>query len=132
MTRRYRLALRPLESRDAPSGGGDIVSTDKVLFGPGEVRAANAAPVIADFRAVVGPNGQVTFTGTVRDDQPVAGYVVHITGNGVDVTATVQRDGTFAVTTVVSGQADVTVRAQTTDAAGATSDPAQTTFTPSA
>src|SRR5262249_25208650 len=91
----------------------------------------NAAPVISNFRAIVGPNGQVTFVGNVSDDQPVAGYVVHITGPGVDLSATVGGDGTLSVTTVVSGTSDITVRATTTDPFGAQSAPAYATFTPS-
>jgi hypothetical protein len=61
----------------------------------------------------------------------VAGYVVRITGPGVDATAIVGSDGTFRVTTVVSGSTDVTVSATTTDGSGAKSDPAYTTFHPS-
>ena len=128
MTRRTRLSVHALESRDAPSGGGGDGSQ---LGVPGEVRLAkNAAPVISQFKAVVGPNGQVTFTGKVTDDAPVAGYVVRITGNGVDVTAVVESDGSFRVTTVVNGLADVTVMAQTTDSQGAKSSPVYTTFSP--
>jgi hypothetical protein len=103
--------------------------------GPGDGAAAkaatNAAPVISDFRAIVGPNGQVTFTGRVSDDTPVAGYVVRITGPGVDLSAIVQRDGSFSVTTVVTGSTDITVTAQTTDSGGLKSDPVYTTFLPS-
>src|SRR5262245_1488691 len=130
MTRRTRLSLRALESRDSP-GGFDPVP---LLAGPGDgsaVKAAmNAAPVISDFRAIVGPNGQVTFTGRVSDDTPVAGYAVRITGPGVDASAIVLRDGTFSVTTVVNGSIDVTVSAHTTDSGGLKSDPAYTTFLP--
>jgi len=131
MTRRTRLLLCALESRYAP-GGFDPVPQ---LAGPGDgvaVKAAmNVAPVISDFRAIVGPNGQVTFTGRVSDDTPVAGYVVRITGPGVDLSAIVLRDGTFSVTTVVNGSTDVTVAAHTTDSGGLKSDPAYTTFLPS-
>ena len=131
MTRRTRLSVRPLEDRNAPSGVGD----SEVVFGPADVGAArvavNSPPVISGFQAAVGPNGQVTFTGRVSDDTAVAGYVVRLTGPGVDVTAIVLADGTFRVTTVVYGFTDLTVKAQTTDSGGLKSDPVYTTFTPS-
>jgi hypothetical protein len=123
-----RLMLESFESREAPSG---FIGP----AGPGLNRqaiVANQAPTITDFKAIVGPNGQVTFVGTVADDQAVAGYVVRITGDGVDVTAVVQRDGTFSVTTQVYANHDVTVAATVTDSFGLTSAPAYTTFTPSA
>jgi hypothetical protein len=130
MTRRTRLAVHPLESRDAPTGldGPAIVfgRTDRV---PAQA-VPNVPPVISNFRAIVGPNGQVTFTGTVTDDTPVAGYVVRITGPGVDTYAIVQRDGTFSTTTVVNAVGSVTMSATTTDSGGATSQPVYTTFTP--
>ena len=135
MTRRTQLAVRLLEGREAPSGleeppltGG----TDPALVGDivGSRIGVNAVPVITGFKAVVGPNGQVTFTGKVSDDTPVAGYVVRITGPGVDVTAIVEKDGTFRVTTTVAGNFDVTVSATTTDSGGLKSSPVYTTFTP--
>jgi hypothetical protein len=130
MTRRTRLSVTPLEARDTPSGLGDA----PIVAGPvdrvaGQM-ATNAAPVISNFRAAVGPNGQVTFTGTVSDDTAVAGYVVRITGPGVDSFAIVGSDGTFRMTTVVTGTTDVTVSATTTDGSGARSDPAYTSFLP--
>jgi hypothetical protein len=72
----------------------------------------------------------VTFSGSVTDDQPVAGLVVTISGGGVTAVAVVQQDGTFRVTTTAPGTSPITVTATTTDAFGATSAPAQTTFTP--
>jgi hypothetical protein len=137
MTRRTRLSLRSLEGRDAPGGLGDLDGS-LIVAGPAEVLpvqqapmlAANAPPVISDFRAMAGPNGQVTFTGRVTDDTPVAGYVVRITGPGVDASAIVLADGTFQVTTTVAGFTDITVAAKTIDSAGAPSDPVHTTFTP--
>src|SRR5207248_2612051 len=107
-----------------PSGLGDTLGDAPIVAGPADVVGgakllANAPPVVSNFRAVVGPNGQVTFTGTVSDDTAVAGYVVRITGPGVDSFAIVGTDGTFRVTTVVTGTTDVTVTATTTDAAGA-------------
>jgi hypothetical protein len=131
MTRRTRLSVTPLEARDTPSGFGD----SPIIAGPvtgvaDKVVALNTAPVISNFRAVVGPNGQVTFTGTVSDDTAVAGYVVRITGPGVDSFAIVGSDGTFQVTTVVTGTTDITVSATTTDGSGAKSDPAYTSFLP--
>jgi hypothetical protein len=137
MTRRTRLFVTALEARDTPSGPGDALAVAPIVTGPiaviggGAKVLVNAPPVISDFRAVVGPNGQVSFTGRVTDDTPVAGYVVRITGPGVDATAIVGSDGTFRVTTFVTGSADVTVSATTTDASGARSDPAYTTFHPS-
>jgi hypothetical protein len=135
MTRRTRLSVVLLETRDTPSGFGDTLGDGPIVAGSIDGVAvkqlANAAPVITDFRAVVGPNGQVTFTGTVSDDTPVAGYVVRITGPGVDSFAIVGSDGTFRVTAVVNGSADVNVSATTTDGSGARSDPAYTTFHPS-
>ena len=137
MTRRTQLSVRCLESRDAPSGvelPPLLAPTEPALVGDvvgGRVGiGANKAAVISGFRAVVGPNGQVTFSGTVSDDTPVAGYVVRITGPGVDATAIVERDGTFRVTTTVAGFTDVTVSATTTDSGGLKSNPVYTTFTP--
>ena len=145
MIRRTRLWLQSLEGREVPSGlgdpdlvggGTDLIAGETEMVpggapGPGAPNpAANAAPTISDFRATVGPNGQVTFTGRVSDDTPVSGYVVRITGPGVDASAIVLADGTFSVTTTVAGFTDVTVSAQTTDTSGARSDPVYTTFTP--
>jgi hypothetical protein len=141
MTRRTQLSVRFLEDRTAPSGVdippllsptepalvGDVVGG---RIGVGIGIGANAAPVISGFRAIVGPNGQVTFTGKVTDDTAVAGYVVRITGPGVDVTAIVEADGTFRVTTTAAGVSDITVSATTTDSGGLKSSPAYTTFTP--
>jgi hypothetical protein len=130
MTRRTRLSVHLLESRDAPT----CLTAPALLFGnfsdPAVKAARNRPPVISDFRAIVGPNGQVTFTGTVSDDTPVAGYVVRIAGPGVDAYAIVQRDGTFSTTTVVNAVGSVTVSATTTDRSGAVSVPVYTTFTP--
>ncbi len=131
MTRRIRLTLEALDGRELPgtlvTGDGPQTSTQPAAA------AQNQKPAISNFQAVVGPNGQVTFSGLVTDDSPVAGYVVHITGdNGINLSAVVQPDGTFQVTTFVSGSSDVTVQATVTDSQGATSDPAYTTFTPSA
>jgi hypothetical protein len=126
--------VQELEARDTPSGVADLMTQpdgDAPVAGDARRLPGNAAPVISDFRAIVGPNGQVTFTGTVTDDQAVAGYVVRITGNGIDTSAIVQRDGSFSVTTFATGPGDITVSATTTDALGATSDPARTMFTPS-
>ena len=131
MTRRTRLSVSLLESRDVPSGLGDALLAGPITV-PGVQAARNAPPVISNFRAIVGPNGQVTFTGTVTDDTPVAGYVVQISGPGMNLSAIVGKDGTFSVTTVVTGSTDVTVSAQTTDGSGATSTPVYTTFLPSA
>jgi sugar/nucleoside kinase (ribokinase family) len=131
VSRFIRLSIEPLDSRETPSPL--TVSSAPGQDGQnGPERPGNVAPTISDLRAIVGPHGQVTFAGTVSDDQPVAGYVVHITGDGVDVSGVVQKDGTFAVTTTVSGTSDITVMAQVTDRDGATSDPVYTTFTPSA
>jgi hypothetical protein len=131
MTRRTRLSISPLEGRDVPSGPGDVLLAGPINV-PAALAAPNRAPVISNFRAIVGPNGQVTFTGTVSDDTPVAGYVVQITGPGISVSAVVQKDGTFSVTTTATGSTDVMVSAQTTDSSGATSTPVYTTFLPSA
>ena len=134
MTYRTRLAVRLLEGRDAPSGLdspaiGDL-GVPALVGDVGGKAGANSAPVISDFRAVVGPNGQVTFTGRVSDDTAVAGYVVRITGPGVDASAIVERDGTFRVTTTVAGFTGITVSATTTDSGGLRSTPVYTTFTP--
>jgi len=134
-SRRVRLAIDLLESRDTP---GQLSLPHTPVAGdppPGPVPVQpgpfnDQAPVISDFKAVVGPNGRVTFSGKVTDDQPVAGYVVRITGPGVDVAAIVRDDGTFQVTTTVMATGDLTVMARVTDSLGATSDPAYTTFTP--
>jgi hypothetical protein len=137
--RHARLTLVALESREGPSsltgsGGTDLLTQLPGVSPPPGVIAVpvpNQAPTISGFRAIVGPGGRVTFTGTVTDDQPVAGLVVTISGGGVTATAIVADDGTFRVTTTVFGTAPVTVTATTTDALGATSAPVQTTFTPS-
>lgn len=129
MTRRTRLSIEPLDARDLPSTM--TVSAEPPPAGA-PAQPANQAPVITGFRAIVGPSGQVTFVGTVTDDQAVAGYVVRITGNGVDASGIVQADGTFRITTTVTGTTDVTVMAQVTDGYGAKSSPVYTTFTPSA
>jgi hypothetical protein len=131
MTRRIRLTLEPLDGRELP---GTLVTSDGPQVGTEPAAAAqNQKPVISNFKAVVGANGVVTFSGLVTDDSPVAGYVVHIIGgNGINLSAVVQSDGTFQVSTFVSGSSDVTVEASVTDSQGATSDPAYTTFTPSA
>jgi hypothetical protein len=128
LTRWAHLVLESFESRETPGG---LIGP----IGPGPDRQAvvvNQAPSIVDFRAIVGPNGQVTFVGSVTDDQAVAGYVVSITGDGVNVSAVVQSDGTFSVTTQVHANHDITVAATVTDSFGLTSAPAYTTFTPSA
>ena len=147
MTRRTRLSVHLLESRDAPTGlnapalvfgvasGVDTLRLSGAsVTGLGNTAAFTTATVPSgdgSFGDVaVGPNGQVIFTGTVSDDTPVAGYVVRITGPGVDTYAIVQRDGTFSTTTVVNASGSVTVSATTTDGAGAASAPVYTTFTP--
>ncbi|HKB02228.1 MAG TPA: hypothetical protein VKD90_08415 [Gemmataceae bacterium] len=138
--RRARLVLVALESREGPStltglGGSDLFG--QVPGGPppggptgGDLTAPNLKPIISGFRASVGPNGRVTFTGTVTDDQAVEGMVVRISGSGFSVSATVLADGTFRVTTTVIGSLPTTATAITTDALGATSDEVQTMFTP--
>jgi len=142
--RRARLCLVSLESREGPSSltglpGADLLTqlpspspvpgSDRLPPAPAPGQQ-NRPPVISNFRAIVGPGGRVTFTGTVSDDQPVAGLVVAISGGGVTATAIVGDDGTFRVTTTVPGTQPVTVIATTTDGQGAASDPVQTTFTP--
>src|SRR5829696_1377238 len=140
-TCRAQLTLVVLESREGPSsltgstgvdlfgqvpggapGGGPIPGVDQPF--------QNKPPVISGFGAIVGPNGRVTFTGKVTDDQPVAGLVVIISGGGVTASAIVGEDGTFRVTTTAGGVVPITVTATVTDTLGATSAPAQTTFTP--
>lgn len=141
--RRVRLTLVALETREGPSSLSGLNGTDLLTQVPGPTPlgggpvvgldgppAPNRPPVISNFQAIVGPDGRVSFTGTVTDDQPPAGLVVTISGLGVTATAIVASDGTFRVTTTVIGTTPVTVTATTTDALGATSDPVQTTFTP--
>jgi hypothetical protein len=128
---RVRLSLVPLESRENPSTVVSPTLLDEPAAQQKAAVVANRAPSISDFRATVGPNGEVTFTGRVSDDQSVAGLTVRISGQQVDVTAIVQKDGTFRVTTTVFAPGDVTVTAKVTDWSGLTSDPAYTTFTPS-
>lgn len=132
---RLRLVFETLEARENPTALTDpaalLVPAPVAIVAP-LVPVANKAPVISDFRAVVGPNGQVTFSGRVTDDQAVAGDLVMISGEGVLLSAIVAADGTFSASTIVYGTSDVTVTARVTDLLGATSDPAQTTFTPSA
>lgn len=131
MARRFRLALEPLDNRELPSALFVQAAPARGVVA-GQNNQLNQPPRITDFKAVVGPNGQVTLSGVVTDDTPVAGYVVQISGDGVNLSATVQANGTFQVTAVVTGTSDVTVMAQVTDSQGATSDPAYTTFMPSA
>src|SRR5688572_18763710 len=147
---RARLSVEFLESRDGPTSlsgmnagelltqlpgtPGDPLPIPGVPVpgpgpGPAVVPAPNQAPSISGFRAVVGPDGQVKFSGWVTDDQAVAGLVVFIRGNGFIATAVVGGDGKFSVATVVSGSGQMTAIATVTDALGATSAPAQTTFT---
>lgn len=130
MTRRTRLTVHLLEGREAP-GGLDTppVYADPTGGAPGQ-GAPNSAPVISDFRAVVGPNGQVRFTGKVTDDTAVAGYIVRISGPGVETYAIVGQDGTFSTTTRVVAGGSITVSATTTDSSGAKSDAVYTSFTP--
>ena len=130
-----RLDLEELAAREAPGslfGDTDVKDGDR-FAGPlmQEVVRVNQAPSISNFRAIVGPNGQVTFAGTVTDDQAVAGYIVRIVGAGVDTSAIVQNDGTFRVTIEVHAPRNITVAATVTDAFGANGAPAYTTFTPS-
>jgi hypothetical protein len=124
-----------LDSREAPSalfGGGGIGNVNPTApLMQGAAVVGNQAPSISDFRAIVGPNGQVTFMGRVTDDQAVAGYVVRIVGTGVDASAIVQNDGTFHVTIELHSPHEVTVSATVTDVHGAKSNPVYTTFTPS-
>ena len=134
---RRRLVVEYLESREGPSSVTGVPGLDVVgqLPGPipgepGQGPATNKAPTVTDFKAVVGPNGQVTFTGKVSDDQPVGGDLVRITGGGVDLAAIVRDDGTFQVTTTVFATGQIRVAARATDALGATSDPVYTTFGP--
>jgi hypothetical protein len=128
--------LHPLESREGPSSLTPLPDLDflgpvaQLPGAPPGGQGQNQAPVISDFKAKVGPNGQVTFTGTVSDDQAVAGLTVRITGLGISFTAIVDEDGKFSTTQVVMGSGRITVTAQVTDALGATSDPVQTSFTP--
>jgi hypothetical protein len=131
MTRRTRLAVHLLEGREVPGGLGDVPIYADPIGGlvPGQ-GAANKAPVISDFRAVVGPNGRVTFSGRVTDDTAVAGYIVRISGPGVETYAIVGQDGTFSTTTRLVAIGSVSVSATTTDSSGAKSDPVYTTFTP--
>ena len=134
MARTHRLVFETLDYREAPSalfGGGFAEPNGGPVAAEERAAAVNDAPKITNFKAIVGPDGQVTFTGKVTDDQAVEGMVVRIVGRGVDVTAVVLQDGTFRVTTVVDVRGDVTVTATVTDANGATSDPAYTTFNPS-
>ena len=135
MTYRTRLAVRLLEGRERAKRTGLPGHWRSGNARPcrrrrGQARARTSAPVITNFKAVVGPNGQVTFTGRVSDDTAVAGYVVRITGPGVDTSAIVERDGTFRVTTTVAGFTAITVSATTTDSGGLGSSPVYTTFTP--
>jgi hypothetical protein len=138
--RRAHLALVALESREGPSTLTGLGGTDLFGQGPGVPPPGggpgggdlngNRPPVITGFSAIVGPNGRVTFVGMVTDDEPVENMVVTITGGGISVTAVVLRDGSFRVTTTASGDQAITVTATVKDSLGATSNPAQTTFTP--
>lgn len=129
---RVRLVAESLESREGPSSLSDplaLIYSFPIFDGIGLVH--NQEPIIHDFRAIVGPNGEVTFTGHVSDDQPVAGTVVQITGQGIELSAIVEADGSFRVTTTVMDIGDITVTATVTDSMGLKSSPVQTIFTPS-
>ena len=91
----------------------------------------NAAPTFASFIAQTGPNGEVTFSGSVSDDQVVEGSTVIISGTGFQVSASVLADGTFSTTTTVTGEADILAHAQVTDVHGNASAEALTSFIPS-
>ena len=135
-TSRPRLAIELLESREAPGSlTGFPGSTIRSFHRRAQCRAfrdreSTSRPSSATSRRLSGRIEQVTLTGKVTDDQPVAGDLVRITGPGIDVTAIVRDDGTFQVTVTVNAAGEVTVAARATDQAGATSDPAFTTFTP--
>lgn len=129
-----RLVAEVLEHRESPSSSLHLMST--VLTNPavllGLTQGSNAPAVISEFRAVVGPNGQVTFSGLVTDDQDVTGLIVRIQGTGIDLSAVVGSDGRFQVTTTVSASTDIMVTASVVDALGLAGQSATTIFTPSA
>lgn len=158
-TQRAHLALESCEPREAPSALSNLLqalmqnitvvppsngSTAKVVVNvpagsnnptvPRLFRSFvvfNQAPQIVNFQAVVGSNGQVTFSGQVIDDQNTTGDTVTITGNGIDLTTTVDTNGNFSVTTTVNATGDIVVTATVTDVFGNTSAQAFTMFTPS-
>lgn len=101
-----------------------------LLTGPaaGSARAAN--PSITHFQAVAGPNGAVTFSGTVADDQSLSSCLVMISGPGVTASALILANGTYNTTVTVFGTTPITVTAVAIDADGNLSEPAYATFTP--
>jgi hypothetical protein len=84
--------------------------------------------VITEFKASVGPNGAVTFSGKVIDDKPVAGLSVGIVVGLLGQPAIVDENGNFRTTMTGFTPGAYTATATVTDAQGAKSAPRQTTF----
>jgi hypothetical protein len=135
------MTSRPRWSRRRPAArlflgavaGLGLTATPAVALDAQSVPAVYASaelsgPTITSFSAVAGPGGQVTFSGTVSDDEDTDGCVVTIEGPGIFATAVVV-DGAFSTTVTVFGPGPFTVTATVTDADGNTGD-ASTTFTP--
>jgi hypothetical protein len=123
-----RLFLDALDGRDLPSA--PVPGFETTPTATQYTNQTGTDPVVTSFRAVVGANGAVTFSGTVTDDESLAGCIVRITGPGISTTAVILRDGTFNTTVTVFGTSPITVTAEAIDADGNFSDPAYTSFTP--
>ena len=90
----------------------------------------NPAPVISNFQGTSGPGDMWTFSGSVTDNQPVAGLVVNFGGilEGDNLSATVQADGSFSLTTYLPGLESGTVTAIKQDIQGTFSNEASFTI----
>lgn len=84
------------------------------------VTLTNNAPQIANFQVQYGPNGLVTITGQVMDEQP-EGLTVTFTGLR-NATVTVQADGSFSYSFTLGASESGVINATVTDWWNAESD----------
>ena len=77
----------------------------------------NERPVIATFSVIEQPNGDWTISGTVTDDEDVAGLVVSFSGvlSSYGLTATVDGNGNFSITETLNGLVSGDALANVTD-----------------
>jgi hypothetical protein len=134
---RSRLELQELEQVAAPSSIGapeipafaDVTAYQEPTRGGGHGgghgggggggTGQNAAPTVNGTATNLG-NGAVRITGSVSDDQAVAGLTVIIIADGVATSATVLANGTYSVTFFRPTTDGFQVSLSVTDALGAT------------